>query len=76
MVEIASTCEHCGQPLAVVRVRGISVLAGLDDLEYVHAGTGSLFCEIRYEAKPYDAWRATREYRAALAAGATQEGEG
>jgi hypothetical protein len=65
-VPIDASCQHCGGDLIVVGERvHPTMISGLRDLIYHHAHSGKPECTTTHIAKPYDGWRATREYEAA-----------
>ena len=68
-VVIDHPCYNCGCQLAAKRdPKGATLLIeGLEPLLYRHAENGNPACHIVAMARPYDLWKATREYRRATA---------
>lgn len=62
-------CTHCGDEIeAVARFRHSLEFRGLHAYEWRHVTTGNKTCTHRYDARPYDGWRATKQIEAAIEA--------
>ena len=70
-VPLDITCEHCGKPLEVTKVRHSRIeLAGHYTFKYRHADdkrTQCVVCEVR-KVKPYSSWGVTKLYEDATPA--------